>query len=91
MYATQLNSLQASPPVALELRVITASVVGGVSILGGIGTVVGSTLAAILLSVIRSAMIFVDIPAAWINAVRGSLILVTVLVDIFRRRRLNRR
>jgi ribose/xylose/arabinose/galactoside ABC-type transport system permease subunit len=91
MYATQLNSLQASPPVALELRVITASVVGGVSILGGIGTVVGSTLAAILLSVIRSAMIFVDIPASWINAVRGSLILVTVLVDIFRHRRLNRR
>lgn len=91
MYATQLNSLQASPPVSLELRVITASVVGGVSILGGIGTVVGSTFAAILLSVIRSAMIFVDIPASWINAVRGSLILVTVLVDIFRRRRLNRR
>jgi len=91
MYATQLNSLQASPPVSLELRVITASVVGGVSILGGIGTVVGSTFAAILLSVIRSAMIFVNIPALWINAVRGTLILVTVLVDIFRRRRLNRR
>ncbi|MBI1280969.1 MAG: ABC transporter permease [Anaerolineaceae bacterium] len=91
MYSTQLNSLQASPPVSLELRVITASVVGGVSILGGIGTVVGSTFAAVLLSVIRSAMIFVNIPALWINAVRGTLILVTVLVDIFRRRRLNSR
>ncbi len=91
MYATQLNSLQASVPVGLELRVITASVVGGVSILGGIGTVIGSTLAAILLSVIRSAMIFVDIPATWINAVRGSLILITVLVDILRNRQLNRR
>ncbi len=90
MYATQLNSLQASPPVGLELRVITASVVGGVSILGGIGTVIGSTLAAILLSVIRSAMIFIDIPASWINAVRGSLILITVLVDILRHRQLNR-
>ncbi|MCA0457434.1 MAG: ABC transporter permease [Chloroflexi bacterium] len=90
MYATQLNSLQASPPVGLELRVITASVVGGVSILGGIGTVVGSTLAAILLSVIRSAMIFIDIPASWINAVRGSLILVTVLVDILRHRQMDR-
>lgn len=91
MYATQLNSLQASPPVGLELRVITASVVGGVSILGGIGTVIGSTFAAILLSVIRSAMIFVNIPATWINAVRGTLILITVLVDIFRHRQLDRR
>ncbi len=91
MYATQLSSLQASPPVSLELRVITAAVVGGVSILGGMGLVAGSTLAAILLSVIRSAMIFVNIPVTWINAVRGSLILVTVLVDIFRRNRVNRR
>lgn len=91
MYATQLSSLQASPPVSLELRVITAAVVGGVSILGGMGLVAGSTLAAILLSVIRSAMIFVNIPVTWINAVRGTLILVTVLVDIFRRRRVNRR
>lgn len=91
MYATQLNSLQASPPVSLEMRVITAAVVGGVSILGGMGMVVGSTFAAVLLSVIRSAMIFVNIPATWINAVRGTLILITVLVDIFRRRRINRR
>lgn len=91
MVATQFNSIQASVPVALELKVITAAVVGGVSILGGTGLVVGSTLATILLSAIGSAMIFVGISAYWINAVRGTLILVTVLVDIYRRRRLNRR
>ena len=39
-------------PPNLELTIITASVVGGVSILGGIGSVVGSTLAAILLAAI---------------------------------------
>ncbi len=91
MLATQFNSIQASVPVGLELKVITAAVVGGVSILGGTGLVVGSTLATILLSAIGSAMIFVGISAYWINAVRGTLILVTVLVDIYRRRRLNRR
>ena len=91
MFSTQFNSIQASIPVGLELKVITAAVVGGVSILGGTGIVIGSTLATILLSAISSAMIFVGISAYWINAVRGTLILVTVLVDIYRRNRLNRR
>jgi len=91
MYSTQFNSIQASIPVGLELKVITAAVVGGVSILGGTGLVIGATLATILLSAISSAMVFVGISPYWINAVRGILILVTVLVDIYRRRRLNRR
>ena len=41
-------------PPNLELTIITASVVGGVSILGGTGTVIGSTLAAILFAAIGS-------------------------------------
>jgi ribose/xylose/arabinose/galactoside ABC-type transport system permease subunit len=90
MFATQFNSIQASVPVGLELKVITAAVVGGVSILGGTGLIIGATLATILLSAISSAMVFVNISPYWINAVRGTLILVTVLVDIYRRRRLNR-
>src|SRR5258707_3763507 len=77
MYSTQFNSIQASIPVGLELKVITASVVGGVSILGGTGLVIGATLATILLSAISSAMVFVGISPYWINAVRGTLILVT--------------
>ncbi|MCE2490374.1 MAG: ABC transporter permease, partial [Anaerolineae bacterium] len=49
MFATQLQVILATVPPNLELVIITASVVGGVSILGGTGTVIGSTLAAILL------------------------------------------
>ncbi len=89
MYATQFNSIQASVPVGLELQVITSSVVGGVSILGGTGTVIGSTLATILLSTIRSSMIFTGVSPYWLRAVQGTLILITVLVDILRRRRIN--
>ena len=42
--------IQSTVPPNLELTVITASVVGGVSILGGVGTVIGSTLAAVLIA-----------------------------------------
>ena len=61
--------------------------IGGVSILGGTGTVIGSTLAAILFAAIGSAMIFVNVSAYWLRAVIGLLILVTVLVDMARRNR----
>jgi len=87
MYSTQFNIIQATPPPALELSIITASVVGGVSILGGTGTVIGSTLATLLLNFIRSAMIFINVSPFWLKAVQGLLILMTVLADLIRRRR----
>jgi ribose transport system permease protein/rhamnose transport system permease protein len=87
MYATQLSVIQSTVPANLALTIITASVVGGVSILGGIGTVVGSTLAAVLIAAIGSSLIFVGISPYWLRAVQGLLILATVLADIVRRRR----
>ncbi|CCE10533.1 AI2 transporter; membrane component of ABC superfamily [Bradyrhizobium sp. STM 3843] len=88
LYATQLRVIQSTVPPNLELTVITASVVGGVSILGGVGTVIGSTLAAILIAEIASALVFIDLSPYWIRAVQGMLILATVIADILRRRRM---
>jgi ribose/xylose/arabinose/galactoside ABC-type transport system permease subunit len=86
LFATQLQVIQSTVPPNLELTVITASVIGGVSILGGTGTVIGSTLAALLFATIGSALIFLNISAYWLRAVLGLLILVTVLADMIRRR-----
>jgi ribose/xylose/arabinose/galactoside ABC-type transport system permease subunit len=91
LFATQLSVIQSTVPPNLELTIITASVVGGVSILGGVGTVVGSTLAAILLAAIGSSLVFVNVSPYWIRAVQGVLILATVLADLWRRRRQERR
>lgn len=88
IYATQLRVIQSTVPPNLELTIITAAVVGGVSILGGVGTVIGSTLAAILIAEIASALVFVNVSPYWIRAVQGILILVTVIADIVRRRRM---
>ncbi len=87
LFATQLSVIQSTVPPNLELTIITASVVGGVSILGGTGTVIGSTLAAVLIAAIASSMIFVNISPFWMRAVQGILILVTVLADLWRRQR----
>ncbi|MBW4435724.1 MAG: ABC transporter permease [Pleurocapsa minor GSE-CHR-MK-17-07R] len=87
LFATQLQIIRATVPANFELLVITAAVVGGVSILGGVGTVVGATLAAILLNAINSSLVFVGISPYWMRAFQGILILVTVLADLLRRRR----
>ena len=91
MWGTQFRVIQSTTPPGLELTVITAAVVGGVSILGGAGTVIGATLAAILLAAIGSSLIFIDVSPYWLRAVQGALILVTVLADLARRRRAMRR
>lgn len=87
LFATQLSVIQSTVPPNLELTIITAAVVGGVSIMGGTGTVIGSTLAAILIAAIGSSLIFVDLSPYWLRAVQGVLILATVLADLMRRRR----
>jgi ribose/xylose/arabinose/galactoside ABC-type transport system permease subunit len=91
LFATQLAIIQSTVPPNLELTIITASVVGGVSILGGTGTVVGSTLAAILIAAIGSSLIFINVSPYWLRAVQGVLILLTVLADLWRRARQARR
>ena len=87
LFATQLSVIQSTVPANLELTIITASVVGGVSILGGTGTVIGSTLAAVLIAAIGSSLVFINLSPFWLRAVQGVLILATVLADIYRRRR----
>lgn len=87
LFATQLQVIQSTTPPNLELMIITAAVIGGVSILGGTGTVIGASLAAVLFAAIGSALIFINVSAYWLRAVIGTLILLTVLADVVRRRR----
>jgi rhamnose transport system permease protein len=87
LYATNFTAIQSNVAPGFELTVITAAVIGGVSILGGTGTVVGALFGAILLQTIGTALVFLHIRAEWFQAVQGALILLTILLDVFRRRR----
>jgi ribose/xylose/arabinose/galactoside ABC-type transport system permease subunit len=90
LFATKFNAIQSTVPPGIELQIITAAVVGGVSILGGTGTVIGAMLAAIFIMSIGSAMTFARVSDYWIQAIQGVLILITVLVDLFRRRQMQK-
>jgi rhamnose transport system permease protein len=86
LYATNFTAIQSNVAPGFELTVITAAVIGGVSILGGTGNVVGALLGALLLQTIGTALVFLHIRAEWFQTVQGSLILLTILLDVFRRR-----
>jgi ribose/xylose/arabinose/galactoside ABC-type transport system permease subunit len=88
VFATRFSAIQTNAGVGFELQVITAAVVGGVSILGGTGTVLGAALGGLLLNVISKGMIFLRVSAYWLLAVQGTLILLAVVIDILRKRRL---
>lgn len=65
----------------MELQVLAAAVLGGVSLNGGYGTVLGAGLGAIFLTAINSSLIFLKIPAYWNNAISGFLLLLIVISD----------
>ncbi len=70
----------------LELGVIAAVVVGGTSINGGRGTVVGTLMGVLLLNAIGPALVFVGLEPHWERAFQGLVILLAVASDAFERR-----
>jgi len=64
-----------------ELNAIAACVIGGISIAGGIGTVVGAALGALFLGVIGNALPLVNISPFWQSAITGAVIVVAVVFN----------
>ena len=64
-----------------ELDVVAACVIGGISIMGGVGTVAGAVLGALFLGVIKNALPVVDISPFWQLAISGGAIIVAVALN----------
>jgi rhamnose transport system permease protein len=77
----RFNSASTQSGLGIELLVIAACVVGGVSIAGGTGTVFGAVLGAVLLQEILMAIGALGIPQFWQLAVNGALILGAIGLD----------
>lgn len=90
LWASRFESAQTNTALGFELQTVAAAVVGGVSILGGSGTVPGIMLGALLLGIINNALTLVRISPFWQLAAQGLLILLAVIVDSQLQRRLQR-
>jgi len=81
LWASRFESAQTNTAIGFELQTVAASVVGGVSISGGVGTVPGVLLGALLLGIIQNALTIVRISPFWQLAAQGLLILIAVVTD----------
>ena len=80
--AARAGSTTTSTGFNYELDAISACVVGGVSFTGGIGTIPGVLLGAVLLQVINYGLNFIGVNAYWQYIIRGLIIIVAVALDV---------
>ena len=76
-----------SPSIGMgyELYVISAVIIGGTSLFGGIGTVTGTLLGAIFLSILQNGMLLMHISPYWQSFIIGIVMITAVGIDQFRR------
>ena len=70
-----------------ELRVIAAAVIGGTALSGGLGTIHGAILGALIMQSLQSGMAMVGVDAPFQNIVVGAVLVIAVLIDIIYRKR----
>lgn len=81
LFAARYGTVDSTVGFGMELQVVAAAVVGGVAIAGGVGTVYGAALGAILLTTITAALPIWQINQFWHQAVVGALILAAISLD----------
>ncbi|MCS7264106.1 MAG: ABC transporter permease [Armatimonadetes bacterium] len=85
--AAYVNSGDPNVGVAWELYVIAAVVIGGTSLMGGQGTLWGTLLGALFMSVLKNGLLFWNVPPPWHEVVIGAVVVSAVTLDTLRRRR----
>ncbi len=70
-----------------ELDVIAAAVVGGTSLSGGEGSILGVLIGAAIMQVLRNGLVLIGVEAYWLQAVQGFVIVVAIMLDQWRKSR----
>jgi D-xylose transport system permease protein len=86
----RLNSATSGLGTLQELYVIAAAVIGGTSLAGGIGTIFGAVLGALLMQSLQSGMVLVGIQTALQDVVIGIVLILAVAADVAYRKRQSR-
>ncbi len=84
--ASRLNSAQPGLGAGYELDAIAAVVIGGTSLSGGEGTILGTLIGAFLMSTLVNGLRIVGVPQEWQMVITGVIVILAVYLDILRRR-----
>jgi ribose transport system permease protein len=85
--ASRLNSAQPALGAGYELDAIAAVVIGGTSLSGGEGTILGTVIGAFVISVLTNGLRIMSVPQEWQIVITGAIVILAVYADTLRRRR----
>jgi ribose transport system permease protein len=87
LIASRLNSAQPSLGQGYELDAIAAAVIGGTSLSGGEGSILGTIIGAFIISTLTNGLRILSVPQEWQTVITGGIVILAVYLDIIRRRR----
>jgi ribose transport system permease protein len=87
LIASRLNSAQPALGAGYELDAIAAVVIGGTSLSGGEGTILGTIIGAFIISTLTNGLRILSVPQEWQMVVTGAIVILAVYADIIRRRK----
>ncbi|MCY0094157.1 ABC transporter permease [Hoeflea ulvae] len=86
LYASRMDSGQPSVGEGWLMGAITAAIIGGTSLKGGQGTIVGTVFGALLMAVLANGIVLMNVSGYWERVIIGAVVLIAILVDLLRRR-----
>jgi ribose transport system permease protein len=87
MITARLGVATPAAAVGYEVDVVAAAVIGGTSIFGGLGSILGVLLGAATIQMLYNGLVLLGYPSYWQTAAIGAILLMAVLLDFWRRRR----
>ncbi|MBZ4645573.1 MAG: ribose transport system permease protein [Petroclostridium sp.] len=87
MMASRLNSAQPALGAGYEMDAIAAAVIGGTSLSGGEGSILGTVIGAFVITVLTNGLRILSVPQEWQTVVTGVIVIGAVYMDIIRRRK----
>lgn len=83
----RLGSAMANSGIGMELQVIAAVIIGGTSMFGGAGSILGTLIGVLFMNVLANSMVLMKISVYWQSVVVGAIIIIAVGIDQYNRRR----
>ena len=87
VFASKYGQVMTVAGNGYEMTAIAACVIGGISLSGGLGNMVGAAIGAVIMSSISRLLVFIGLPATYNNTITGVMLIVIVVLDALTQRR----